>query len=79
MVSTGRSSGTKPAVTFDRVTKRFGDILAVDNISITIHCGCIHGFLGPNGTLAVVLSYIPLFTPFVMMNPHDKTRKNHKK
>jgi ABC-2 type transport system ATP-binding protein len=49
MESKPGSSGAKPAVTFDRVTKRFGDIVAVDNISITIHCGCVYGFLGPNG------------------------------
>ena len=31
------------------VTKRFGDFMAVDNLSLTLECGKILGFLGPNG------------------------------
>lgn len=33
----------------DRLTKRFGDILAVDGISLTVAKGEVLGFLGPNG------------------------------
>lgn len=37
------------AVRFDGLTRRFGDFVAVDNISLSIKKGEIFGFLGPNG------------------------------
>ncbi len=33
----------------ERLTKRFGNILAVDNLHLSIRKGEIYGFLGPNG------------------------------
>ncbi len=36
-------------ITADRLTKRFGDVLAVDAISFQIPAGSITGFVGPNG------------------------------
>jgi len=33
----------------DALTKRFGDILAVDRLSFTVQAGGVLGFLGPNG------------------------------
>jgi len=38
-----------PAVSLDRLGKRFGDFTAVDSISLTVPRGEIFGFLGPNG------------------------------
>ena len=38
-----------PAVSLDRLSKRFGDFTAVDGISLTVPRGQIFGFLGPNG------------------------------
>lgn len=35
-------------ITFDRITKRFGAKLAVDDFSADLSCG-VHGLLGPNG------------------------------
>ena len=32
-----------------RITKRFGEILAVDNLDFTVKEGSIFGILGPNG------------------------------
>jgi ABC-2 type transport system ATP-binding protein len=48
------------ALTLDRVTKRYGDFTAVDDLSFTARQGRILGFLGPNGagktsTLRMVL------------------------
>ncbi len=45
----GENFKTEPAITLEGVTKRFGDIVAVDNISMKIPSGCVYGFLGPNG------------------------------
>ncbi|MDP3046279.1 MAG: ABC transporter ATP-binding protein [Chloroflexota bacterium] len=41
---------TNPAVQADKITKRFGDFVAVNNISFEVHAGEIFGFLGPNGS-----------------------------
>ncbi|NLT31651.1 MAG: ABC transporter ATP-binding protein [Propionibacterium sp.] len=36
-------------ITFTNLTKRYGDLLAVDDISFTVEPGSVTGFLGPNG------------------------------
>jgi ABC-2 type transport system ATP-binding protein len=38
-----------PAVTLEKLTRRFGDFTAVNGISLTVPKGEIFGFLGPNG------------------------------
>ena len=38
-----------PAVHIENLTKRFGDFVAVDNVSLEVKRGEIFGFLGPNG------------------------------
>ena len=37
-------------LTIDHLTKRFGDTVAVDDLSFTVHPGVVTGFLGPNGS-----------------------------
>ena len=37
------------AITFDRVTKRYGDLIAVDQVSLTIERGEMFGLIGPDG------------------------------
>ena len=49
------------ALVLRNVTKRFGDFVAVDNLSLNIPKGSIYGFLGPNGagkttTIRMVMS-----------------------
>src|SRR6476619_492052 len=49
-----------PPVRFDRVSKRYRAIVAVDDLSFEIRRGAVTGFLGPNGagkttTLRVLL------------------------
>jgi ABC-2 type transport system ATP-binding protein len=36
-------------ITVENITKRYGDKVAVDSLSFTVHPGVITGFLGPNG------------------------------
>ena len=38
-----------PVVDVHRLSKRFGSLLAVDNLSFTLERGTVTGFLGPNG------------------------------
>ncbi|MCR2802202.1 MULTISPECIES: ABC transporter ATP-binding protein [unclassified Microbacterium] len=40
---------TAPLASFDRVTRRYGDLVAVDDVTLDIHPGQIVGLLGPNG------------------------------
>jgi ABC-2 type transport system ATP-binding protein len=45
------------------LTKRFGDVMAVDDVSVDVHTGEILGFLGPNGagkttTVRIVTCYM---------------------
>jgi ABC-2 type transport system ATP-binding protein len=38
-----------PAIETTALTKRFGDVLAVDALDLTVERGEVYGFLGPNG------------------------------
>jgi ABC-2 type transport system ATP-binding protein len=41
--------GSTAVVTVRSLTKRFGDIVAVDDLSFSLEAGTVTGFLGPNG------------------------------
>ena len=41
-------SGAAPIET-DGLTKRFGSLTALDDLTITVQTGEVYGFLGPNG------------------------------
>jgi ABC-2 type transport system ATP-binding protein len=54
---------TMGAITTDALTRRFGDIVAVDDLSLTVEKGEIFGFLGPNGagkstTINIILGFL---------------------
>lgn len=42
-------SSTDPVIRCDRVTKRFGDVVALDELDLTVARGAVTGYLGPNG------------------------------
>jgi ABC-2 type transport system ATP-binding protein len=44
-----RAPSREDAIVVDRLTRRFGDFVAVDDVSFTVGVGEIFGFLGPNG------------------------------
>lgn len=39
----------KPLIEVEHLVKKFGDKVAVDDVSLSVHAGEIFGFLGPNG------------------------------
>jgi ABC-2 type transport system ATP-binding protein len=41
--------GTDPVLQFDNVTKRLGETVALDSLSLTLQRGEVIGLLGPNG------------------------------
>jgi ABC-2 type transport system ATP-binding protein len=43
------SSAAIQPVTVSSLTKRFGDVLAVDDLTFSLRTGTVTGFLGPNG------------------------------
>src|SRR6056297_1512797 len=50
-------------IAIDGVSKRFGDVVAVDDLSLTVESGEVFGFLGPNGagkstTINMVLDFV---------------------
>jgi ABC-2 type transport system ATP-binding protein len=49
MVAGFRPAHTRSMITLENLTKRFGDHLAVDNLTVSIQPGKVTGFLGPNG------------------------------
>ena len=51
------------AILLDKVSKSFGEVRAVDNLSVQVSAGSIYGFLGPNGagkttTLRMIMNII---------------------
>src|SRR5246500_2145745 len=60
----------------NRLTKYFGPILAVDNVSFSVDKGEIVGFLGLNGagkttTLRILTSYLPATSGVARVAGHD--------
>ena len=52
-------------ITIEGLTKRFGSLTAVDNISLSVARGEVLGFLGPNGagkstTMKMLTGYLPI-------------------
>jgi ABC-2 type transport system ATP-binding protein len=48
-VSTGTRSPVEATLALDGLTRRFGSLVALDNLSFTVASGRVTGFLGPNG------------------------------
>src|SRR5258708_7674874 len=54
-----------PVIEVRNLTKRFGSVLAVDDLSFNVEAGSITGFLGPNGAgkTTTLRSLLGLVTP----------------
>lgn len=53
-----------PAIEFDSISKRFGDVTALQDLDLTVERGVIYGFLGPNGAgkstaINILLGFLP--------------------
>lgn len=60
------------------LVKRYGDNIALDNISFTVEEGQIYGFLGPNGagkstTMNIMTGYLAATDGEVLVNGHNIT------
>ena len=44
-----KQASAKPILEIDRVTKRFGGLTALDEVSFSVAAGEIRGLIGPNG------------------------------
>jgi ABC-2 type transport system ATP-binding protein len=69
-------SMARPAIEIDGLTKRFGDVVALQDVDLTIEEGEIFGFLGPNGAgkstaINVLLDFIRPTSGTVTVLGHD--------
>ena len=67
------------SIEINQISKRFGAFSALDNVSLVVEPGCIHGFLGPNGagkstTIRCLLGLIRPDTGSVKLAGIDATR-----
>ena len=65
------------------VTKKYGKVVAVDNISFTIQDGEIIGLLGPNGagkstTMNMITGYIEPTEGTIIVDNYDMSKKTKK-
>jgi ABC-2 type transport system ATP-binding protein len=70
------------AIEVENLTKRYGDLLAVDNISFTVSKGEVFAFLGPNGagkttTVEIIETIRPPTSGKVTLLGMDVTKKKH--
>lgn len=63
-------------ITVEHLTKKYGDHLAVDDLSFTIEEGHVYGFLGPNGagkstTMNIMTGCLSATEGSVTIDGHD--------
>jgi len=68
------------AIRIDRLSKRFGDVAAVRDVSLTVERGEVFGFLGPNGagkstTINVLLDFVRPTAGDISVLGHDPRRE----
>jgi ABC-2 type transport system ATP-binding protein len=67
---------TTPAINVSRLTKRYGPVLAVDDISFQVQPGELVGFLGPNGagkstTMRILTTFLPASSGYAWVAGYD--------
>jgi ABC-2 type transport system ATP-binding protein len=72
---------TMSVVTIDTLTRRFGNVTAVNDLSLTVDEGEIFGFLGPNGagkstTINILLGFLNSSSGSATIFGHDVTAES---
>jgi ABC-2 type transport system ATP-binding protein len=75
-----RQSRNGPAIQVEGISKRFGALLAVDNVSFTVQSGEIFGLLGPNGAgkstlIRMLTTLVPPTSGTAIVAGHDIIRE----
>ena len=70
-----------PVLKADNLFKKFGNLVAVDNASLEVPPGTIHGMIGPNGSgkttiLNLLLGYYPLDSGAIYLNGQNYTQRS---
>jgi ABC-type multidrug transport system ATPase subunit len=78
-LSLTRPDGDQPVLRVAGLTRRFGKITAVNNLSFDVHAGEVLGFLGPNGsgkstTVSMILGLVRPTAGRVELYGHDIAR-----
>ena len=66
------------ALVLDKVCKRFGGVVAADDVSITVPAGAITGLIGPNGAgkttvVNLITGMLPLTSGRIRFGDRDIT------
>jgi len=67
---------TVPAINVQNLTKSYGPVLAVDNVSFQVRPGELVGFLGPNGAgkstcMRILTTYLPASSGYAWLAGYD--------
>jgi ABC-2 type transport system ATP-binding protein len=67
---------TTPAINVQNLTKNYGPVLAVDNITFQVQPGELVGFLGPNGAgkstcMRILTTWLPASSGYAWLAGHD--------
>jgi len=74
------NASAEQAIEMSGITRRFGDFVAVDAVSLSIPKGCLYGFLGLNGagkttTIRMLTTLLPPTTGTAKIWGHDVVRE----
>ena len=73
----------KPSIVIKNLIKKYGDFIAVNDISLTVEAGKIFGFLGPNGagkttTIKILAGLLQQDSGDVIINGYDISKNPEK-
>ena len=66
-------------IEINHLTKKYGNHVAVDDLSLTIEPGKIYGFLGPNGAATVISRYDCVGVSEICGRTQENSKKQEKR